>query len=335
MALLKTGLADCGYRYVNVDDCWAKSRDADGNIQPDTTAFPDFQGMIDSIHELGLLFGLYSDAGNLTCAGRPGSLGYEVKDATTYASWSVDYLKYDNCHNDDIDPKIRYPVMTKALNESGRRIFFSLCEWGLEDPAEWAGPVGNSWRTTGDIHDSWDNMLLNAIFNSVQWRAAGPGGWNDPDMLEVGNGGLSLTESITHFSLWCVMKAPLLIGCDLTSISSDYLAILSNEEMIAINQDPLGRQAQIVAEGIITSVWAGCLENGDIVVLLLNIGEAEESVTAKWEDVFLKNDTEVNVRDLWVRKDLGKMVGSITASVQSHGVVVYRFSPVTSQQTEC
>lgn len=174
------------------------------------------RALADYVHSKGLLFGLYSDAGTHTCGGRPGSLNYEKIDAATYASWTVDYLKYDNCYDGGIDVHKRYPVMRDALNATGRRIFFSLCEWGVEDPATWAPLVGNSWRTTGDISDHWDSMTSRLDQNNVWHAWAGPGGWNDPDMLEVGNGGMTATEYRAHFSLWAAAKAPLLIGCDVT-----------------------------------------------------------------------------------------------------------------------
>ena len=189
-------------------------------IVADPNAFPSgMKALADYVHSKGLLFGLYSDAGYQTCAGRPGSLGYEEIDAKTYAEWEVDYLKYDNCNTDGTIPEHRYPVMTKALLNSGRDIFFSMCEWGVNDPAEWARSVGNSWRTTYDIGDNWNSMLKLARQNEKWWRRAGPGGWNDADMLEIGNGGMTYEEYKTHFSLWCLMKAPLLIGCDLTKVT--------------------------------------------------------------------------------------------------------------------
>lgn len=198
------------------------------------------------IHNLGLRLGVYSDAGNYTCDERPGSLGFEKVDADTYAKWGIDYLKYDNCWNDDISPKIRYPIMRDALNKSGRHIFFSMCEWGVEDPWKWAKNVGNSWRTTGDIQDFWDSFVNILDQNAPLYKYAGPGGWNDPDMLEVGNGGMTHNEYQCEFALWALMKAPLLIGCDVTRIDKGSLEILKNEEIIAINQDPLGIQGRRV-----------------------------------------------------------------------------------------
>ena len=327
-AFVSTGLMTFGYEYVNVDDCWAKSRDSLAVIQPDSNTFPDFQGMIDYVHSKGLKFGLYSDAGNETCAGRPGSLGYEATDAVTYASWKVDYLKYDNCHNDNITPLTRYPKMRDALNSTGRQIFYSLCEWGQDNPAEWAPRVGNSWRTTGDITDNFDAMLNRADLNNEWYHYARPGGWNDPDMLEVGNNGMYTKEYEAHFSLWCLMKAPLLIGCDVQNMSNDTLRILTNSEVIAVNQDPLGVQGNKVKSDGTRDVWAGPLADGSFSVLLLNRGFVTTNITANWQDFGLDSSQEASVRDLWAHQELGTMKGSITTSVDSHAVAMYRITPV-------
>jgi len=219
-------------------------------IVADPIAFPSgIKALADYAHSKGMKFGLYSDAGSGTCQGRPGSLGYEEIDAKTYASWGVDYLKYDNCNSGPRTPEERYPVMRDALNKSGRAIFYSMCEWGVDDPAKWAKDVGNSWRTTGDISDSW-NSMISIIDKNNEWADfAGPGGWNDPDMLEVGNGGMTYDEYRTHFSLWALSKAPLLIGCDVTKKDPQTFEILLNKEVIAIDQDRLGVQGRKVAHG--------------------------------------------------------------------------------------
>ncbi|CAF3315848.1 unnamed protein product [Rotaria socialis] len=248
--IVATGLAAAGYQYVNMDDCWQVSRDSQGTIQADPNAFPSgIPALVDYVHSRKLKYGLYSDAGFKTCAGRPGSLHYEIIDAKTYAAWGVDYLKYDNCNSDGTIPEVRYPVMRDALNASGRSIFYSMCEWGVDKPALWAPNVGNSWRTTGDISDKWKSMLDNIDINNEFADKAGPGGWNDPDMLEVGNGGMTDSEYVSHFSLWAISKAPLLIGCDVSKMSAATLATLTNPEVIAVNQDPLGVQGKKVAFG--------------------------------------------------------------------------------------
>jgi len=247
-ALAQSGLASYGYLYMNIDDCWAGTRDSNGFIQPDKNSFPNgIKPLADYAHSFGLKFGIYSDAGKATCAGRPGSLGYEKNDAMSYASWGVDYLKYDNCNDDGTPPQHRYPVMRDALNATGRPIFYSMCEWGVNDPATWAPPVGNSWRTTGDISDSWDSMVSRLDQNDRWWKYAAPGGWNDPDMLEVGNGHMTTTEYKSHFSLWALSKAPLLIGCDITKMSNDTFNILTNAEVLDVSQDPMGVQGHKVA----------------------------------------------------------------------------------------
>jgi len=248
-AFVSTGLAGHGYIYLNLDDCWeAPQRDSSGQLYGNPSTFPNgMKSLGDYIHSKGLKYGIYSDAGYNTCAGRPASLGHETTDANSYASWGVDYLKYDNCNTDGTPPEKRYPVMRDALNASGRPIFFSMCEWGVDNPATWAPAVGNSWRTTGDISDSWSSMIGKFDTNAPLAQYAGVGAWNDPDMLEIGNGGMTTIEYTTHFSLWAAMKSPLLIGCDITKMSTDTQNILMNDEVIAISQDKLGKQAALVA----------------------------------------------------------------------------------------
>lgn len=324
---ISLGLDKLGYRYINVDDCWAKSRDGSGVIQPDTTTFPNFQGMIDHVHGKGLLFGLYSDAGTKTCAGCPGSLGYEENDAKSYAEWKVDYLKYDNCFNNNINPETRYPVMRDALNKTGKSIFYSMCEWGQDNPATWAPLVGNSWRTTGDISDNWLSMISRADLNNKWASYAAPGGWNDPDMLEIGNGHLTTAESETHMSLWCLMKAPLLIGCDVSQMSNDTMWILSNSEVIAVNQDKMGVQGKRLKVDRSSEVWGGPLEGGNYAVVLLNRGAQSATIRADWSDFGLDTSRSALVRDLWKMMDVGVMKGSVSSTVPSHGVVMYKITP--------
>jgi len=328
--LISTGLAGIGYNYVNLDDCWQIARDSNGEIIADPAKFPSgVAALADKMHSMDLKLGLYSDAGTATCQGRPGGLNYEKIDAATYAKWQIDYLKYDNCNNDDIDPKLRYPRMRDALNMTGRPIFFSLCEWGDETPALWAPTVGNSWRSTGDIQDNWDSIMSNLDKNDQYWNISGPGQWSDPDMLEVGNGGLSTTEYISHFSLWALIKAPLLIGCDLTSMSEDTYMILRNQEVIAINQDPLGVQGHRVSDAGDQEVWAGPLANGDVAVVLLNRGKSDANITATFSQIGL-TASKASVRDLWAYKDLGQFSDSITFDMPSHGSRTLRISPASS-----
>jgi len=284
-ALISTGLMAAGYNYVNVDDCWAESRNSTGFVQPQLSSFPSgMDGLAAYMHQRGLKFGLYTDEGTKTCAGRPGSLGHETQDAQSYAQWNIDYVKVDNCFNTGTHPRDRFPHMRDALNASGRAIFFSMCEWGVQQPGYWAPNVGNSWRTTPDIKDFWLSMQFNLGLTEPSYLFAGPGGWNDPDMLEVGNGGMSNDEYTAHFSLWSVVKAPLLIGCDLGAMSADTLAILKNEEVIALNQDPLGAPGhRIASAGKLLSVHAADSSKGiagDTAALSALLGAAPESTAA-------------------------------------------------------
>lgn len=329
-AMVSTGLAALGYQYVNLDDCWAElNRDSKGNLVAKASMFPSgMKALADYVHSKGLKLGIYSSAGNMTCSNRmPGSLWHEDQDAKTFASWEIDYLKYDNCNNQNISPRKRYPKMSKALRKSGRAIFYSLCEWGDQDPATWARSVGNSWRTTGDIQDTWESMTTLADLND-KWAAyAGPGGWNDPDMLEVGNGGMTTEEYRSHFSIWALAKAPLVIGCDVRSIDNTTFDILSNKEVIAVNQDPLGVQGKKVKKDGDLEVWAGPLSKKRTAVVLWNRGGGVATITAYWSDLGLNPSTVVNARDLWAHSTQTKVKGKISASVNSHGCKFYVLTP--------
>ena len=260
-AMVSSGMQAAGYQYVVIDDCWQVDRDAQGNIIPDAKRFPSgMQALADYMHAKGLKFGMYSDAGTGTCQNRPGGRGYEFQDARQYAAWGVDYLKYDWCNHSTQDSQASYSIMRDALKKSGRPIVFSLCEWGSTKPWLWAGAVGNLWRSTGDIIDKWEGSEKWGGLGVVQildlqdglQSYAGPGHWNDPDMLEVGNGGMSLTEYRAHFSMWCLLAAPLMAGNDIRAMSADIRDILTNKEVIAIDQDPLGREGRRVkrADGL-------------------------------------------------------------------------------------
>ncbi|KAG6402048.1 hypothetical protein SASPL_138918 [Salvia splendens] len=332
-ALVTTGLVKLGYDYVNIDDCWSEmARDSKGQLVADKKTFPSgIKALADYVHSKGLKLGIYSDAGAFTCQVRPGSIFHESDDAKLFASWGVDYLKYDNCFNLGIPPKERYPPMRDALNATGRSIFYSLCEWGVDDPALWAGTVGNSWRTTDDINDSWASMTTIADIND-KWAAyAGPGGWNDPDMLEVGNGGMTYEEYRAHFSIWALMKAPLFIGCDVRNITSETLQILSNEEVIAVNQDSLGVQGRkIYAYGPDSSyqVWAGPLSGQRLAVVLWNRGSKASSITVKWDVLGLESSISVSVRDLWKKEYVSENSrASFSARVDAHSSEMYIFTP--------
>lgn len=331
-AAIDLGLKDAGYSYINLDDCWQISRDDNGNIQEDRDRFPSgMAALSEYIHSLGLKFGLYSDAGVKTCQKRPGSLGYETQDAQKYKEWNIDYLKYDNCYSTDASVKDRYQVMYDALNKTGHPIFFSMCEWGVKDPATWAAPIGNSWRTTGDIGPNWKS-ITSILDQNNKWHEYGaPGGWNDPDMLEVGNGDLTYEENKSHFTLWCLIKAPLLLGNDLRDMEDLTLEIISNPEVIALNQDPLGvqgykRSSKDGQDGL--DVWAGPLFQGHVAVVLFNRSLRPANITATWDDIGVSPMSLFIVRDLWAHQDLGVRSNRVTALVESHGVVAFRLRPI-------
>ena len=246
--LIELGLDKLGYTYVNVDDCWlTDKRDDNGHVIVDSERFPDgMKAVGDYIHSRGLKYGIYNSAGTMTCEGKAGSLFHEITDVEDFVAWGVDFLKYDNCFNEGIPSIERYRAMRKALDEAGRPIFFSICNWGLEDVWEWGNATGNSWRTAGDITPVWPSVKYNFETNQLHPEVAGPGGWNDPDMLEVGNGGLSQAEEKSHFALWCFAKAPLIIGCDLNTIKQESLDIITNKNLINVNQDEFGKQAVCV-----------------------------------------------------------------------------------------
>lgn len=335
-ALISTGLADLGYTYVNIDDCWSSwTRNSEGELVPDPKTFPSgIKALADYVHGKGLKLGIYSDAGVFTCQVRPGSIYHESSDAEQFASWGVDYLKYDNCYNLGIDPQKRYPPMRDALNATQRTIFYSICEWGVDDPALWAGKVGNSWRTTDDISDNWASMTTIADLND-KWAAyAGPGGWNDPDMLEVGNGGMTYEEYRAHFSIWALMKAPLLIGCDVRNLTTETYELLSNKEVIAVNQDRLGVQGRKVnASGAddCRQTWAGPLSEYRLAVVLWNRCSENTTMTVKWSSLGLESTTAVAIRDLWKHKDVSlDAVSSFSAEVATHGCEMYIFTLQTS-----
>jgi len=341
-AVVKSGMKDAGYQYVVIDDCWQVSRDQDGNIVPDPQRFPSgIKPLADYIHSLGLKFGIYSDAGSKTCAGRPGGLGHEYQDALKYAAWGVDYLKYDWCSTTTQDAKASYANIRKALDTAGRPIVLSICEWGTAKPWLWGKEVGgNLWRTTGDIKDQWEGKLkwqdgsccgygmLNIVDQQVGIESfAGPGHWNDPDMLEVGNGGMTDTEYRSHFSLWAMLAAPLIAGNDLRNMTPAIHDILTNREAIAVNQDPLGHEGTRVSKNGDLEVWARPLQGGNRAVILFNRGAAEQTITVNWEDLGYPSHLSATVRDLWQQKDLGKFAGKFSATVPSHGVVMLTVKP--------
>ncbi|WP_199821050.1 NPCBM/NEW2 domain-containing protein [Streptomyces fulvoviolaceus] len=326
---VEKGLKDAGYQYVNLDDCWAlPERDANGKLVPDPVRFPNgIKDVADYVHSKGLKLGIYTSAGTKTCnsAGFPGALGHEYSDAQQFADWGVDYLKYDNCNNQGVDAKLRYTTMRDALKATGRPIVYSICEWGQNNPWEWAADVGHLWRTTGDISDTWGSMLSILKENLPLAPYAGPGHWNDPDMLEVGNGGMTDTEYRSHFSMWSIMSAPLLIGSDLRTASDATFEILGNKEVIAVDQDPLGKQGTVLSSEGGRWVVAKEMRDGSRAVALFNETGSPQRIATSAEAVGLPDADAYTLRDLWQHRSYNT-AGTISATVPAHGTVLVRVS---------
>ncbi|MFF4258924.1 NPCBM/NEW2 domain-containing protein [Streptomyces sp. NPDC001663] len=326
---VEKGLKDAGYQYVNLDDCWAlPSRDADGKLVPDPVRFPNgIKAVADYVHSKGLKLGIYTSAGTKTCnsAGFPGALGHEYSDAQQFADWGVDYLKYDNCNNQGVDAKLRYTTMRDALEATGRPIVYSICEWGQNKPWEWAADVGHLWRTTGDISDNWGSMLGILKKNLPLAPYAGPGHWNDPDMLEVGNGGMTDTEYRSHFSMWSIMAAPLLIGSDLRKATPATFDILDNKEVIAVDQDPLGKQGAVVSSEGGRWVVAKEMKDGSRAVALFNESGTAQRIATTAKAIGLPETPAYTLRDLWQHNSYNT-AGTISATVPAHGTVLVRVS---------
>lgn len=335
---VKSGLAAHGYQYINIDDGWEKNRAADGAILTNEK-FPDMKSTSDYVHSRGLRFGIYSSPGPKTCGRYEGSWNHEYQDAASYASWGVDYLKYDWCSYGEIEKerdlpayKKPYTLMKDALDKSGRDIVYSLCQYGMGDVWNWGAEVGgNLWRTTGDIVDTWGSMTGIGFSQSRLAPHAGPGHWNDPDMLVVGSVGwgprlhptnLTPNEQITHITLWSMLAAPLLIGCDLTALDQFTIDVLTNDEVIAVDQDPLGKAAARVFKEGFAEVWTRPLSDGTTAVALFNRHLFRQDVTAKWSDLNLSG--ALPVRDLWLKKDLGEFSDSITLSIPAHGAMMLK-----------
>ena len=344
-AMVATGMKDAGYAYVNIDDCWHGERDPQGFIRVDAKRFPSgMKALADYVHSKGLKLGVYSDAGWKTCGGYPGSRGHEYQDALTYAGWGVDYLKYDWCNTEGLKAEGAYLTMRDALYAAGRPVVFSICEWGTDKPWEWGKKVGHLWRTTGDIyncfdcikdHGTWKQSGVLAILDMQKGlrEHAGPGHWNDPDMLEVGNG-MTTSEDRAHFSMWCMLAAPLIAGNDLRSMSAETRAILTNREVIAVNQDPLGVEGFQYSAKDGVEVWFKPLEGGDWAMAVLNRNTSARKVSFDWKgekvsDALSKRDarfdsTAYSVRDLWAGRDAGDTRKALSAEVPPHDVLMLR-----------
>lgn len=326
-AFIDKGLNKAGYSYINLDDCWQISRDSSGTIQWDTTRFPSgIPSLATFVHGLGLKFGLYTDRGTQTCQKRPGSFGYEQKDAQTYAKWEVDYVKNDDCNiPSDGDANTDYGKMYKAINASGRPMIHSVK--GSEPIAE-ADTVSNMRRTGHDIQDTYDSMMDLVETNNNNAKYAKPGFWNDIDMLEIGNGGMTIAEERTQMSMWCLCKAPLILGNDIMSMSAADLALVTDSEAIAINQDSLGTQGTKKTTNGNDEVWSGSLANKDIAVALLNKNASGTStINVTWTSIGLSATQVASVRDIWKKQNMGNHTGSYSTSVPFHDVAFLRITP--------
>jgi len=324
-AIASTGMKDAGYVYVNIDDCWEGKRDEKGFIHPNQK-FPDMKALADYVHGKGLKIGIYSSPGPETCAGYEGSLGHEEQDAQTYAEWGIDYLKYDKCiwKGSAAEEVAAYKKMHDALVKTGRPIVLSVCQYGDDRVWAWGPSVGgNLWRTADDIQPDYQAIAYIGFGQNGLERFAGPGHWNDPDMLEVGNGKLTEDENKTHMSLWCILAAPLLAGNNLTQMAPGVLAILTNREVVAVDQDPAGIQGYRVSQEGPLEVWMKPLADGSKAVGLFNRGDyTPAAMTLYFKDIKVGDNAEV--RDLWLHKDLGTFEGSFSATVPPHGVVLVK-----------
>ncbi|MFA6812436.1 MAG: glycoside hydrolase family 27 protein [Bacteroidaceae bacterium] len=340
--MISSGMKEAGYKYLVIDDCWQISRDRNGNIQADPKRFPHgIKYLADYIHSKGLKLGIYSCAGSLTCQGRPGSRGYQFQDARQYAAWGVDYLKYDWCNNEEQNAKAAYKTMSDALKESGRPIVFSICEWGENKPWKWGKGIGHLWRITPDIRNvyqcnfDWGGLgIMNIIDADAElYPYAGPGHWNDAEMLEIGNGGMNIDENITHFSMWCMLSSPLMAGNDLSNMDKETKDILTNEEVIAIDQDKKGEQARRFMDMGDKEIWVKSLFDGDIAICFLNRSDSPWNLDYDWKQQviyfankinFWKNN--YNVRDLWKHTNIEDTKHNLKRRIPSHGVFMIRLT---------
>jgi len=328
-AMATNGMKDAGYQYINIDDTWEASRDPQGNITTNKK-FPDMKALADYVHSKGLKIGIYSSPGPNTCAGYEGSYGHEEQDARTYAAWGIDYLKYDWCGARNIytDQEMQavYQEMGEALLKSGRPILYSLCQYGRDDVWKWGPEVGgNAWRTTGDIRDTWDSMTKIGFSQAELAAWAGPGHWNDPDMLEIGNGGMTDDEYRTHMSLWSILAAPLLAGNDLRNMTPTILEILTNREVIAVDQDKDGKQGRRIAKSGDQEVWEKPLSGDAQAIGLFNRGGTPEKISVNWSDLGLKT-APAHARDLWGHSDLKLDGTEYSVTVPAHGAVMLRIA---------
>jgi alpha-galactosidase len=328
-AMVSSGMAAAGYTYVNIDDCWmAPERDAAGRLQPDPVRFPaGIKAIADYVHAKGLKLGIYSSAGTRTCQGLPASLDHETTDAATFASWGVDLLKYDNCNNQGRPAVERYTAMADALAASGRDIVYSICEWGTNRPWEWAAQVGGHyWRTTGDISDSWGSMVSIVDQQVGLAEFSGPNAWNDPDMLEVGNGGMTTEEYRAHMSMWSLLNAPLIAGNDLRSMDATTLGLLTDPDVLAVDQDWAGSQGHKIADAGDAEVWAKPTSDGGAAVVLFNRGTTGAQLATTAAELGLPGAPAYAMRDLWADTTTVTS-GAVRASVPAHAAKMFTVHP--------
>ena len=326
-SMVASGMKDAGYEYIILDDCWQTSRDSIGNIQADPENFPSgIKKLADYIHSKGLKIGIYSDAGSHTCEGRPGSLGFEDIDAKTYASWNIDYLKYDWCFTEGLNAQQAYTKISHELKKTQREIALSVCEWGVNHPWLWASDIAQLWRTTPDILDCWDCKTETKLgWTHILDKQVGlelyakPGHWNDPDMLVVGNGGMEYHEYVAHFSFWSLLSAPLIAGNDLRNMSPEIKKILLNKEVISINQDSMGLQGHRVFQKNQTEIWIKKINDG-FAIILFNRDLKPQQIKLDWDHLKLDRNLKLKLRDLWKHKDLGSYSKSYSARVPGHSI---------------
>ncbi len=347
--MVSSGMKDAGYTYINIDDCWHGERDSMGMIQAHPEHFPSgMKALADYVHSKGLKLGIYSDAGWKTCGGKPGSRGREFQDARTYASWDIDYLKFDWCNTEGLNAEGAYMTMRNALFEAGKPVVFSICEWGNNKPWEWGPGIGHLWRTTGDIYHCFDCVVDHGTWK--QWgvlqvldmqeglrKYSGPDHWNDPDMMEIGNG-MSISEDRAHFSMWCMLAAPLIAGNDLRNMSKETLNILTNREAIAIDQDPLGIQGFKYYSYDGLELWFKPLQGGDWAVCFLNRDQHAKVIDFDWSIWYVKDDLKqlvidfskeaFRIRNIWLHQDAGTTEKSLKAELPGHDVIMLRLTPV-------
>lgn len=347
--MVSSGLAAAGYNYIVLDDGWmTKERDANGDLVPDPVKFPNgMKSLIDYVHSKGLKFGLYNCAGTQTCAGYPGTRGYEYQDARFYAKLGIDFLKYDWCNTKGITAPEAYTTMSNALKTAGRPIVFSLCEWGDNQPWEWGKPVGNLWRISGDIYpcfdcefkhpenwSSWGFMKIAEMRKDIR-KYSGPDHWNDFDMMEVGNE-MNDTEDKSHFAMWCMLSSPLFTGNDYRKMSKETLAILTNKDLIAVNQDKLGIQGFKYAAQDGLEIWVKPLSDGNWAITFLNRSETSKKINFDWKKNTIKdadfgyeadfNKTTFKIKNLWTNKEAGTTKKNFVADLASHDVITLKLS---------